>query len=151
MIRSGYKQIFQVKVLHSYFNDNVCSCLDFVPSDSTMKMMQRFGLILRSQIDGFSFYCSTNDSLHNYLNYIETVSDEISFNFNVHSKDANFNLITDLPTNWIGTISYNSENKTNTLSKGVLELKEHLLDEECAGSLAQLAISFKDIVKLRIQ
>ncbi|NQY29144.1 MAG: hypothetical protein HRT69_06700 [Flavobacteriaceae bacterium] len=151
MIRSGYKQIFQVKVLHSYFNDNVCSCLDFVPSDSTMKMMQRFGLILRSQIDGFSFYCSTKDSLINYLNYIEKVTNEISFNFNVHSKDIYFNLITDLPTNWLGTISFNSENKTNTFSKKGRELKGVFLKKDYTGSLARLEINFKDIVQLTQQ
>ncbi len=147
MMGSGYKQIFEVSALHSYFKDNVCRCLEFVPSDSTTKMMQRFGFILRNQIGGFGLYCCTKDSLNNYLNYIEKVSNENSFNFNVYSNESYFNIITDLPTNWIGTISYNSENKTNTLSKGVLELKEDLSDNENTDTLVQLRINFKEIVK----
>ena len=146
MMRTGYKHIFQVKSLHSYFNESVCSCLDFIPSDSTQEMMQRFGLVLKDQIDGFGFYCSTNDSLNNYLNYIETVSDENSFDFNVHSKDPNFNIKTDLPTDWLGTICFNSDNQQNTFSNGALELKGDFLLGKHTGLLAQLTINFKDIV-----
>ena len=149
MSRVGYKQLFQVKALHSYFNNNVCSCLDFRPSDSTLEMMKRFGLVVKDQIDGFGFYCSTNDSLNNYLNYIATVSNETAFDFNIHSKDSNFNLKTDFPTSWIGTINYNSGNKKNTLSQGVLELKVDILANDNTEFLAQLTVNFKDIIKYK--
>ncbi|PCI93939.1 MAG: hypothetical protein COB15_15380 [Flavobacteriales bacterium] len=144
---SRNKKIFQVRALHSYFDKNECKCLTFEPSKSTLKLMQRFGLHIHLHNDGFSFFATTKDSINNYLAYIETVSRKSSFEFEIQPKIDNFNVFTDLPVDWSGTISFNTDNESNILSNGTLDIEKNYSFKKSTGSLALLTINFKDILK----
>lgn len=146
MIKTSYKKLFQVKVLHSYFENNVCSCINITPSAPTLEIMKRFGLTARYLVDGISFYTSSNELYKNYLSYIETVSGKNSFDFTLQSTKSNFDIITDVPTGECSLVNFDSKNKSNTFSNGSLNIIGNYGSKTNADSVATLKIYFKDIV-----
>ena len=70
MTTTAYKHVLTVKALHSYYHKNLCTCLDFNATDSTLKLMHRYGLSLRKQNSGMELYAKTSQPISNYLAHI---------------------------------------------------------------------------------
>lgn len=147
MMKASYIKIFQVKVIHTYFNNNVCTCINIAPSKTTLEIMKRFGLSIHHQIDGISFYSNSNESYRNYLLYIETISGQKSFDFTLQSTKANFNIITDVPTDLCGLVHFDSKNASNTFSNGSFNIVGKYVSKASTDFVATLQIQIKDIIK----
>jgi len=151
MSKTKYQILFHLTVKHSYFKQNQCTCLDFKATNSTLNLIQRYGMKVRKQITGFEFYINTSESANQYLKYIENISGESSFDFDINTSNSNFNIFTDFPINWVGSILYDSGNKINTSKKNVLNIKAEYKEPDNSSSLAKLKIDFQDIIKSNLE
>jgi hypothetical protein len=146
MMQTNYQAAFSVQVLHTYFEQQVCRCLQFTPSPDTDKMMKKFDCRVRYKVNGFDLYINSKQSLGNALNYIKQVQDQTFFEFTIATNDPDFISFTDLPVDWIGTIMYDSVDVRNTQEGNIVQLNAQLINNDAPSSLGNLKIQFDDIV-----
>jgi hypothetical protein len=147
MIKTGFTIAFKIEVSHSYFKNNICTCLQFELSAATKKIFDRFGCIIRNKINGFDFYVNATNDLAALLTYIKTVTGQDHFEFDIKNKNPSFNLFTELPANWVGQLTYDSNSDGNNIAKDTVQLKESLSVNSGIASFGKLTIHFDDIIK----
>jgi hypothetical protein len=113
MIQSNFQIAFKVEVLHSYFEHDICNCVQFKPGVVTQKLLKRFDFKIRNKINGFDFFVNSKNSLSVLLKYIKDVTDQTFFDFEINSSHSKFNFFTDLPVNWVGQLNYDSQADLN--------------------------------------
>lgn len=146
MMQTNYQAAFSVQVLHSYFEEQVCRCLQFAPSPATDKAMKKFDCRMRHRVNGFDLYINSKQSLGNVLNYIKQVTDQTFFEFLITTNDPNFISFTDLPVDWMGIIMYDSGDPHNVQQGNLVQLNAQLVNNDAPSSIANLKIQFDDIV-----
>ncbi len=147
MTQSNYKMIFSVEVQHTYFENDICNCLQFNPSDTTMAILKRFGFRMNNKIDGFEFYSDTTTALPAFLNYITATTGQDNFDFDIATTNPEFNNFTDLPTDWIAKMIFDSQSSSNEYNGGIVSLAKNLSPNQNASTVGNLKIHFEDIVK----
>lgn len=78
--------LFAVSVEHDYFENRRCSCLRFVPTESTIRLMNNSGLLLRPTEDGIQILYENEkkDVLRSFA------EDNLSLVFKVYAEDENY-------------------------------------------------------------
>jgi hypothetical protein len=147
MKKTGFTIAFKIEVSHSYFKNNICTCLQFELSAATKKIFDRFGCIIRNKINGFDFYVNATDDLAALFTYIKNVTAQDYFEFDIKNKNPSFNLFTELPADWVGQLTYDSSSGENNVAKDTVELKESLSINSGIASFGKLLIYFDDIIK----
>lgn len=142
-----YKVIFSVEVFHSYFDDNICNCLHFTPAAETLKLLNRFGFRIRNHINGFEFYCNSDQSFLIFQEYISSSTGQTEFAFEIGSDNPAFTYFTDLPSDWMGRLIYNSSDPSNLFENGSVSLVTRLSQKETGSLTGNLSVKFDDIVK----
>lgn len=145
-MNTNFKIIFSVKILHSYFDGDICTCLEFQPAAGTLGLMKRFRFTLNENINGFEFYSTSTVALRDSLDYIKAATGQGYFEFNVFTNTSAFYSFTTLPINWIGALMYDSAVIVSTEEKTIL-LKETFSAPETTGIVGKLKVNFDDIVK----
>lgn len=146
MMKSNYKLILGLEVNHSYYENNVCNCLKFIPSKATAELQKKYSFIIRYQTNGFELYANTIKPAGEFLQYIIKVSEDAFFEYTITSNDSNFSLFTELPVNQQGSLNYDTGFKQNLYDKEVLSLQAQILQANTLA-LGSLKISLNDVLK----
>lgn len=144
MATSSYKLIFGLSVTHSYYKNNFCTCLQFIPCSGTAAVIKRYGFRLNQQADGFQLYLDAVSSPVSLFNHIENVTGASSFDFKICSMLSDFSVITNWPVNWKGQFQFNSSNSLNTIAGETFLLQQEL--QTAAATGGSLKLYFKDIL-----
>ena len=147
MIQSNYIKLFTTAVYHTYFDNNKCNCLHFIPNNKTEKILKKFGFRINTVSNGFDLFSSTTSTLSNLLDYISKTSTQDHFEFNIKCSNPNFILFTALPVNWLGEITYASQDNKNQINNGTVTLNPTLETKTMAPFFGNLKIYFEDILK----
>lgn len=147
MITSGFKKICSLGVFHTYFENNLCTCLEFLPDDRTEDMLRKYGFRLRATNNGFDLFYSGNVSAADMLNYIARTTAQNYFEFTFTSINDSFLLFTDLSLDWLGQISFDSSSSLNRKSDGVIELVQKLETNSLVSDPGVIRIYFSDIIE----
>lgn len=145
-MNSQFNMIFSINVSHEYFENNICNCLVYKPTQKTSKLLSRYGFFIRKNSNGFEFYNSINNNPIDYLNYIEQASQCSCLEFEIETTNSNFLFFTEIPTNWIGQIQFSSSKFIN--KEKSRELTASYSSQKSTTSLISLKIYFKDLIAL---
>jgi hypothetical protein len=144
-----YQCLFQLDVFHSYFQKDICRCLEFNADSATEKLMKRFRFIIRRQINGIGLYANAAQSLQQVLSYVEQATGQDSFCFQIRTNDPDFNFFTALPPNWVGQLLYDSNNSSVVDDK--VNLNQRLSGNAGTLCMGKVTLRFADILKLSEQ
>jgi len=89
--------VFSLRISHGYFEKRICNCISFAPNADTQKLIRRFGFRLRQKTNGFEFY-STNKDFARYLKYIQNVTGQSEFAFEMTCANEHFSAFTESPS-----------------------------------------------------
>lgn len=146
MMQSNFKTVFNIEILHTYFEKNICNCIGFEPCPATKSLIQRFGFVIRKQINGFELFADTRNDVTLLLNYIKTATNAACFNFDMRSTDGNFVYFTELPINYSGPLLYDSQCAKNITNAAGTQLSENFDNSNSAAHLGSLTIYFDDVI-----
>lgn len=145
MTRTNYIKAFSFDVYHTYFQNNVCTCLRFRPTFDRLQMEKR-GFQLRTRINGFDLFYSGTQPLADVLNYLQRVTGTDHFGFVIDTVDELFTQYTELSPDWLGEIEFTSNNALNTQNGNTVTLAPKLISNSVAQHTGTLAIYFADIL-----
>jgi hypothetical protein len=148
MIKS-YQRLFQLDIFHTYFKQDICRCLEFNAEPATEQLMKRFRFLVRRQINGIGIYSNSEQSIEQLLLYIEQVTGQNSFCFEIRTNNPDFNFFTELPANWVGQIRYTSNN--STIVDNNVQLNQELSGNAGTLCLGKVTLRFDDILKFSKQ
>lgn len=148
MIKS-YQLLFQLDVFHTYFQQDICRCLEFNAEPVTEQLMKRFRFLIRRKINGIGIYSNSEQSTEQLLRYIEQVTGQNSFCFEIRTNNPYFNFFTELPPNWVGQFVYTSYN--GTVDDNGVELKQELSGNAGTLCMGKVTLRFDDILKFGTQ
>jgi hypothetical protein len=147
MIRSNYQIAFKVEVLHTYFENNICSCLQFNWGAISSTLAKRFDLTLKKNLNGFALYVNVKGTLPDFLKRVTQVTNQTFFDFDIYTNTPGFVTFTDLPVSWSGQLMYDSQYELNNLEGNVIELCPNLSNNQNTKSIGKLTVHFDDILK----
>ena len=90
-----YKLLIKIIVEHEFFSGSLCQGLDFIPTESSQKIIANAGLIIKKESGGVSLFYKNDD-----LEVLHLFADDpgkMNFCFKVYSQDSFFLNYTDLP------------------------------------------------------
>jgi len=141
---TSYTSLFSVSISHTYFASGNCESLQYKAMEHTQKIIDNYGFVIRLHTNGFELYTNTNQSIENYLNYIEQVTEIDTFEFTGVVTDQNFyNYTAEIPLTEIGVLSY--ENMSNTTTNPI-ELSKSFHPQSDVQNAVQIKIQFEDII-----
>jgi len=146
-MKTNLQIAFTISVYHSYFKDNICSCISLIPGAVTKSLLKRFDCKYNNPLNKFGFYCNCNSPISAFLNYIRKTTGTDYFDFEINTDDQNFNYFTDLPVNWVGQLIFDTRSADNRFEKNILSLREKLSTGNNTNSLGILKIRFDDIIR----
>jgi hypothetical protein len=146
-MESKFKVVFKLTVTHAYFEQGICSCLQFTPDDRTKKILTRFGFLIKNKVDGFELYSNSNSELPALLDYIKKATSQEFFTFNIQTNNPDFNSFTALPVNWMGQLTYDSRAAGNLYSANIVKLKETLSADTNPKAVGSIVLRFDDVIK----
>lgn len=147
MIQSNYIKTLGIAAYHTFFDSGKCNCLHFIPNHKTDKTLKKFGFKMNSVSNGFDLYSNTKSSLSELLDYISKTTQQNYFEFDIKCSNPNFILFTTLPINWIGAVTYSSQDPKNQSSNGKIVLNQTLENKPVSTHFGHLKIYFEDILK----
>lgn len=103
------KQLFQIKVLHSYFADGLYQNCKIIPNGSTQKVMDRYKLLTRIDDGVFGLYAPCQNDVVDFVKYLNDQSWGEPLKFLLAANEELFVSITDLPLDWCGQVDLNSK------------------------------------------
>ena len=143
MIKTNFNQLFQIEVFHSYFEKNICSCLQFVPSEVTSQIFNRFSFQVRTIAGRTELYINSNISTEALISYIGKNCQPF-LDFTIISNDPQFGLYTELPA---GALYYDTLSTDNFRQGDVLQLKGQSGAPVMDYGLGRLRVDLKDLLQ----
>ena len=91
---SDYQTLFDIRIAHDYFSDGVCTCLDFVPTHETLRVMRNTGLLMRRSAQGvwLAYDRDSRDALQQQL---AGDGEGLDLLFKVYTADPQFRTYTE--------------------------------------------------------
>lgn len=149
-MNTDFNKLFKVSILHSYFDGDICTCLQFSPSAVTLELLQRYQFKISDAVNGFGFYSSSATSLSASLGYIKAATGREYFEFDLLTSDPAFYCFTDLPVNWTGRLLYDSASVTQVQGGNTLLLTGKLSEPETTMIVGNLKVRFDDLVNYTV-
>lgn len=146
MNNNRQKMVLSVNVHHTYFENNICNCLQFYPDAATDKILNRFSFSIGLNTNGFDLYTNSRVSLIDLFTYIGKTTQQSFFQFTIKAADPEFVFFTELPINWCGEIVYQSSDDSNVYHDDTLNICG-VLSNQASTSLGKLIIYFDDVLK----
>jgi hypothetical protein len=140
-----FNTVFSVTVFHDYFENLICNSLEFTPSDSTRRLINRYGFKIRDKVNGFEFYATSKANITDFLRYVEVTTQQNCLEFDIKTTDNNFTLFTQMPSKALGQLQYSSSN--TIINNGKQQLEANYLPMDDTMILGTLKIYFKDLVQ----
>ena len=91
---SDYQTLFDIQIAHDYFVGELCACLEYIPTDTTVRIMRNTGLVMRKSNHGFwvAFDRDYRDAMQ--LQLAET-GEGLDLVFKVYTTDPQFRTYTE--------------------------------------------------------
>jgi len=70
MIGSNFQMALSLTVSHTYFEQDICTCLQFNHGPVTRALLKRFELKQNTSVNGFDLYINTNTPIPAFLTYV---------------------------------------------------------------------------------
>lgn len=144
-----YQRLFQLDVFHSYFQGDICRCLEFNADGVTEQLMQRFRILIRRQVNGIGLYFNSKQSASQLLSYIEQATGQDSFCFEIRTNNPDFNFFTALPPDWVGQLLYQSNN--SSVENDTVHLNQELSGNAGTLCMGKVTLHFDDVLKFSEQ
>lgn len=148
MNQSNYKLIFSISISHSYFDEKIDPSIIFRPSESSKKLMTRFGLLFNQTENRFELYGNTEESIVSFLETIEDSTEITSLDFDLNFSNQSFYAYTELPIDWIGQLVFSSDNELNRIENENIVLQPSFIEEQNINRIGKLHIQFADLLNL---
>lgn len=145
MTALSYQHLFQLDIFHTYFQNNICRCLEFNADAATLKLMKRFHFLLRRQVNGLGMYSNSGQTPEQLFSYIEKSTGQNSFCFEIRTNNPDFNLFTALPPGWVGQIIYTSQDCSTANDR--IRLHQELSGNAGTACMGSVTLRFEDILK----
>lgn len=131
-------QLLQIRLFHQYYTDGLLHHVDVIPDAATQQFLNHYGLVAQSTAGRYSLCYFGAGTVSAFRAALNRLLDQQPLVFNLMGSMAHFNVISDLPLNWCGHLSYSSK---NTLpSPSALELVSDLSPLVLAAAIGQIAI-----------
>lgn len=91
----SYRSLFELVVEHSYFNGGKCTCLNFVPSEKTRRIINNIGLVIKKTESGIGIVYDKS-RMEALLAYVEDETEPLCFEFKAYAVDPQFTSYTDV-------------------------------------------------------
>lgn len=144
-----YQRLFQLDVFHSFFQEDICRCLEFNASSATEKLMKQFRFLIRRQINGIGLYMNAKQPADQLLSYIERATGQDAFCFEIRTNNPDFNFFTELPPDWVGQLLYNSSSSRG--ENNSIQLSQELSGNAGTLCMGKVTLRFEDILKFGSQ
>jgi hypothetical protein len=145
MSLSSYRIAFSLNVYHTYFQNDVCTCVQFNPTTTTCTVLNKYGFKMRERINGFDFFFNTSETTTGILDYITKVTGQNYFEFTMTSTNGSFPLFTDISTDRLGQLLYDSQSKSNQTTNGVVVLSQNISPSTFTSEVGRVKIYYSDI------
>jgi len=143
---NNYKLIFMLSVGHSYYRNNICTNLRFVPAGSTTAILNRYGFKINYRADGFQLYAAPSSDAACLFKQIENATGLSSFRFEIKNGAAEFVNVTDWPLNWKGSYVFDNSDACNTAAEETVLLNQSLVNtNKIEGSIT---LHFKNLIEM---
>ena len=143
-MNANYTLVFNIDIKHTYFSSGICEDLTYSPTIDTKQIIDKYGFIIRKTVSGFQLYSNTNQSIEDYLTYIQQVTETTAFEFTGTAINQVFyNYTAEIPVVEIGVLSYES----NRLVNNSVSLQETFIAKSDASHIISIKILFNDIIK----
>lgn len=143
-MNTNYTLVFNIDIKHSYFASGICEDLICNPTIDTKQIIDKYGFIIRKTQSGFQLYSNTNQSIEDYLQYIQQVTETNAFEFTGTAiNQAFYNYTAEIPVTEIGVLSY----KSNELTTSPIALEKTFVAKNDASNAITIKIQFDDIIK----
>src|SRR5471030_2521818 len=147
MIKSNNQMMLSTTVQHTYYRKNICTCLQFTAVGQTAGLLNRFGIVMRNNLNGFELFASPGTAgLTALLHYIAQTADQPVLEYQIISTDPYFLLFTELPFGQSGQLVYDTGFDKNRFEQGCLQLIENIAEQPGTG-IGTLRISFDDLLR----
>jgi hypothetical protein len=146
---TGFQLLFKTEILHSYFEEDICTCLEFKPSKALEELLKRFKFTISGNTNGFLFYSSSTGSLSTFLDHIKTATGQDCFEFDLINNSEAFYSFTPFPLDWTGQLQYDSSLMTALPEAQTFLLTETLSPRETTGTAGKLKVRFNDVLTLQ--
>jgi hypothetical protein len=143
---TNFQLLFSVRVVHNYFENDICSCLQFSPNETSQNMLKKYGLKLRNTINGFNLFYGSDIATAGLLNTIKTTSGQGYFEFDIISTDPNFVFFTELPVDRLWQMEYESHDPLNSAEDNSIALHLTLTEQKNPPVIGNLKIYVDDIL-----
>ena len=132
-----YKTLLKLIVRHSFFQDEICNCIQFDPTSSSANLLSRCGIHVVNRVDGFDLMIKEDAPIKDNLSSLLKDSEESNFEFRLRATNSLFYTFTDFPVNWQGQINYSTANTKGEAdgSKQLLSEEKDTFDPEILGTL----------------
>ena len=110
-----YQKLFDISVEHAFFSRGKCTCLDFMPSANTARIVTNAGLLIKKSGNGILVLCDRS-RLEALSLYLENDSEELEFVFKIFAIDSDFKTYTE-PFSEAGREVLYFENQSRTVSR----------------------------------
>ena len=147
-MNTTYTSLFKITVAHSYYASGICECLHYTATADTKRWMEKYGMLLKLNTNGFEVFTTTNQSIETHLNYIAQVSQNNYFAFAGITSDPNFYNFTNIPMDQLGVLSYTSDNNENITANETTQLAETFSSAAATQEAVSITITFNDIIRL---
>jgi hypothetical protein len=91
---SDYQTLFDIRIAHDYFVEGKCPCLDFVPTDKTLRILRNTGLLMRESGRGLWLAYDRERQEALQLHLAED-AEELDLVFKVYTNDPQFRTYTE--------------------------------------------------------
>jgi hypothetical protein len=145
MTQNSFTKIVGVSVFHTYFENNKCNCLHFIPIRESESVLNKFGFKINNNSNGFELFYNSTSTVSSVLDYIEKTTSIDYFEFTIKSNDANISLYTQMPINWLGQVNFSSQDTKNHSNKNRFVLNQILEPSNYNTHFGSLKIYFQDI------
>jgi hypothetical protein len=146
-MQTNLQLLFSVRVVHNYFANDICSCLQFSPKETSENMLKKYGFKLRRTSDGFDLFSSLASAAAGLLNTVKTASGQDYFEFDIHSTDPNFVFFTEIPADRFWLMEYESHDPLNSAEDDSIALHLTLTEQKISPVIGSLKIYFDDILR----
>lgn len=117
-----YRPLFDIRVEHSFFS-GACSCLNFVPTDKTIRLFDNAGLLIRKSSGGIVVVYDRS-RIEVMQGYFAHDAVGLEFEFKAYAMDPDFKTYTKPFPDAVGRLLY-FDNQTTAISSGkVVRLHE---------------------------
>lgn len=115
MVRIKYTELFEVDVLHDYYNSGRSADFIFQPTEACVHLLRRYNLIYKARETGFSIYSEVN-TREEGIKMKVPFSNMEKFTFLMKLKNPNFVNFSELPLTPALNAFYYFNNLTNNIA-----------------------------------